>query len=187
MPIPVLRVTALLTVLAGALQEPAEARCRRAGLEAARAAESKLSYREPSAAEIAPSERELGAEGEPESTSTPRSSGVRIAAIAPPAPESAEPRPARGSSGSAPPFALPRFTVNPGETLRGVLTRWADASGWQVVWEASNDYSLSAPASFPSDFREATTRLMESLQSNGAPFGAELYNANRVVRVTRVR
>jgi hypothetical protein len=202
MPSPVLRIrdTALLIVLVGIVQVPAEARCRRAVLEAARAAESPLSLRESLETERGVPERpeqELGAEPEGPPPRAARRPGRVSASPAPdrPArptvvaarevPEEDEGAGARPSAATPPP--PPTYTMAPGETLRSVLTRWADASGWQVVWEASNDYSLSAPASFPSDFREATTRLMESLQSNGAPFGAELYNANRVVRVTRVR
>jgi hypothetical protein len=184
MSISVFRVASLLIVLVGVAQEPANARCRRAILEAARAAEVQ--------------ERELGAEAAPDSPAAPRTGGVRVAALAPPTPErpASASRPgtsthneavAQAPPPSVPPPALPRFTIAPGETLRTVLTRWADASGWQLVWDASHDFSLSAPASFPGDFREAATRLLESLQSNGAPFGAELYSANRVIRVTRVR
>jgi hypothetical protein len=219
----------LLITLALLGAGPVEARCRRAVLEAARAAESPLSLRESLETERDIPERELGADPEgppPRAARRPgrvsaspaperpaqatvvaarevpeedEGAGARPSAATPavaPVPASraaVEPAGGPGHSPESPARALPppppppTYTMAPGETLRTVLTRWADASGWQVVWEASHDYSLSAPARFVGDFREATTRLMESLQSNGAPFGAELYNANRVVRVTRVR
>jgi hypothetical protein len=79
------------------------------------------------------------------------------------------------------------YTVAPGETLRTVLTRWTAASGWQLVWEAPNDYTLSATASFPGSLEQAATRLMEAVHHAGAPFGARMAYGNRVLRVTRVR
>jgi hypothetical protein len=212
----------LLIALALLGAGPAEARCRRAVLEAVRAVEPPLSLRESLETERGVSHRELGAEpeGPPPRAARPTIVAARevpkkdedeaggaqpsmaTSAVTPVpasrATPSGAPAGAPGTAGPGhppepparalpPPPPPPTYTMAPGETLRTVLTRWADASGWQVVWEASHDYSLSAPARFVGDFREATTRLMESLQSNGAPFGAELYNANRVVRVTRVR
>jgi hypothetical protein len=79
------------------------------------------------------------------------------------------------------------YTVAPGETLRTVLTRWTAASGWQLVWEAPNDYTLSATASFPGSLEQAASGLMEAVHSAGAPFGAHMAYGNRVLRVTRVR
>lgn len=82
----------------------------------------------------------------------------------------------------------PPFSVARGESLRAALTRWAGASGWTLVWDASSDYALGADAEFPGgDLKQAVSKLMESLKSNGAPYGAEMWTGNRVVRVTRVR
>lgn len=192
----------VIAAVALALVQPAEARCRRAVLvaEAGPLSGDDRSHRNPS-----PTETELG-EDPTAGTGAPvdrkRRPGIEAetpssapAATGLPATASGSGRefgtgkgrePATGAgSGGAPVPAT--YTVAPGETLRAVLTRWADASGWQLVWEPSQDYSLSAPASFPGDFPAAAGRLMESLQGNGAPFGAELYNGNRVIRVTRVR
>jgi type IV pili sensor histidine kinase/response regulator len=79
------------------------------------------------------------------------------------------------------------FAVSAGETLRTALSRWTVAAGWTLVWDAPNDYSLSAGASFTGEIVPAITQIMESLQANGAPFGAEVFLGNRVVRVIRNR
>jgi hypothetical protein len=84
-----------------------------------------------------------------------------------------------------PPF--PTYTIASGETLRTVLTRWTGESGWDLVWEPTNDFSLGAGATFHGDMKVAIAGLMESLRDSGAPFGAEMWNGNRVVRVVRVR
>jgi hypothetical protein len=88
---------------------------------------------------------------------------------------------------ASPPRPLSTYTIASGETLRTVLTRWTEESGWDLVWEPSSDYSLGAGATFHGDMKMAIAGLMESLRDSGAPFGAEMWNGNRVVRVMRVR
>jgi hypothetical protein len=180
----------VIAAVALALVQPAEARCRRAVLvaEAGPLSGDDRSHRNPP-----PTETELG-EDPTAGTGAPvdrkRRPGIEAETSSPaPAatglPASLEmPGTASGSGGAPVPAT---YTVAPGETLRAVLTRWADASGWRLVWEPTQDYVLSAPASFSGSFREASTQIMESLKHNGAPFGAELYTGNRVLRVTQVR
>ena len=79
------------------------------------------------------------------------------------------------------------YAVSAGETLRSALARWTSGSGWELVWDAPNDYSLSAAAEFHGGLTEAVTQLMESLRANGAPFGADIWQGNQVIRVTRNR
>ena len=79
------------------------------------------------------------------------------------------------------------YRVSAGETLRTALTRWTSGSGWDLVWDAPNDDSLSAAAEVPGGLTEAVTQLMESLRANGAPFGADVWQGNQVIRVTRNR
>lgn len=95
-------------------------------------------------------------------------------------------KPKPGSK-TPPQLPLPTYTISPGETLRSVLTRWTKDDGWGLVWEPSNDFVLAAGATFGGDMKVAITGLMESLRDNGAAYGAELYNGNRIVRVVRVR
>jgi hypothetical protein len=178
---------ALALVTTGA----ADAHCRRAALTAG------LDTLRPTLASAArtaaPFEPELGAE--PAGTGAPVQ--AKSASSAPkPETSSSTPTAARSAtppSDPAPAAPLPPsdvpspYTVAPGETLRAVLTRWTAASGWQLVWEAPNDYTLSATASFPGSLEQAATRLMEAVHSAGAPFGARMAYGNRVLRVTRVR
>ncbi len=81
----------------------------------------------------------------------------------------------------------PTFLVSAGETLHHVLYRWATGAGWSLVWEPANDYTLSAGASFHGDLKESLRSLMESLRAGGAPYGVELWAANRIVRVVVAR
>jgi len=107
-----------------------------------------------------------------------------------PAPAAAPPvSPVPAAPAPTPVLAAPAetYAVSPGETLRTALTRWTATGGWELVWDAPNDYTLGAGAGFGGGLIPAVTRLMESLRANGAPFGAELFEGNRVVRVTRNR
>lgn len=98
----------------------------------------------------------------------------------------ATPAPAPGPT-LAPSPDVAAYKVSAGETLRTALTRWTAGSGWELVWDAPNDYSISAPAEFIGAIPHAVTQLMESLRGNGAPFGADIWEGNRVIRVTRNR
>lgn len=147
---------------------PAEARCRRAVTEAA------AGHAHPTLADAGGPELGEAPEANPAGTA-PAGSGGR---------STDEPKSHRNTAPSVP---VPILTVVAGETLRAVLDRWSTSAGWHLVWDAAADYSMSAPATFAGGFPEAVSQLMESLKSNGAPFGAELYAGNRVVRIMRVR
>lgn len=45
-----------------------------------------------------------------------------------------------------PPAATAIYRVSAGESLKSALGRWSQAAGWELVWDASSDYSLSAAA-----------------------------------------
>jgi hypothetical protein len=186
---------ASLIALALATAGPAEAHCRRAALTAGLDTPRLASASGPAA----PLEPEWGAEpGDttPSAPAQPAASTTKRDAAAPAStPPPTSPAPPKEASSSPPGDALASvpsevpapYTVAPGETLRTVLTRWAAASGWQLVWEAPNDYTLSATASFPGSLEQAATHLMEAVHHAGAPFGARMAYGNRVLRVTRVR
>jgi hypothetical protein len=152
-----------------AVSAPTHARCRRPVASA------------PAQTDPAPDAAFAKRENEPKPAEI---SPFRNADESPPVPRSAPD--AASAKESDPPRSL-AFAVSPGESLRAALARWTESAGWTLVWDASSDYSLSAAAVFPGDMRQAVAALMESLKGNGAPFGAEIWTGNRVVRVTKVR
>ncbi len=185
------------------LPGPAEARCRRpvaaeASLEAvpsapaAHAADTAEATGGAGSADAAASEITVQpapgrpVKKRPSPGASPAPSEI-AAAPAPAAEPPAPPVPTAPAPTPAPAAMAETYAVSPGETLRTALTRWTAAGGWELVWDAPNDYTLSAGAGFGGGLVPAVTQLMESLRANGAPFGAELFEGNRVVRVTRNR
>lgn len=182
---PKTRTLPLLALLAAAASAPAaEARCRRVPPPVA--ADSGMVPVPTRLAAAPPQERELGSDGPTQTTGDDSSGADRE-----PPPAAQRPAtPALSGQGEARPAPAPRpdYAVAPGETLRAVLARWAGAEGWQLVWDAGNDYALDAAARFPGgDLERAVAQLLEALQRNGAPYGASLAAGNRVIRVARVR
>lgn len=196
------RTLPLLALLAAAASAPAaEAQCRRAPPTVADGPGAAPAPTRLAAARTDDG-RELGADAPAPTDGEPARAADREP---PPAPAAKRPAAAASSgqgdapppegheadtdaSPPAPPVPKPDYTVAPGETLRAVLARWAGADGWQLVWDAGNDYALDAAARFPGgDLERAVTQLLEALQRSGAPYGASLASGNRVVRITRVR
>lgn len=68
-------------------------------------------------------------------------------------------------------------------TVRGVLERWSQHAGWQLVWELDVDYPIEAEASITSQFEVAVETLTKSLQGADVPPKAIIYRGNRVLRV----
>lgn len=197
-----LRRLFLLPILTALLlPAPADARCRRpvaaeAGLEAvpsapasdAAATTGGAGSADAAASETAPPPPNAGTvrKKPPSPDADPAPSEATIA-TATAAAHSTPPVPAAPAPTPAPAAPAETYAVFPGETLRTALTRWTATGGWELVWEAPNDYTLGAGAGFGGGLIPAVTQLMESLRANGAPFGAELFEGNHVVRVTRNR
>ena len=68
-------------------------------------------------------------------------------------------------------------------TLRSALSRWADASGWQLSWEVPFDYPINLGAQFQGSFEEAVASVAKSLEQAEMPIQVTFYRANKVVRV----
>ncbi|MCS6476064.1 toxin co-regulated pilus biosynthesis Q family protein [Burkholderia thailandensis] len=68
-------------------------------------------------------------------------------------------------------------------TIRGVLSRWANTAGWQLVWDAPVDFSIDAQATLRGSFEDALQALVASLGRTSAPIQAILYRGNHVLRV----
>lgn len=73
----------------------------------------------------------------------------------------------------------------PDTTLRGVLARWADRSGWTFGpqhWAVDVDIPLSASADFPGDFKSAVRQLLAATELAEKPLQPCFYG-NQVLRV----
>jgi hypothetical protein len=68
-------------------------------------------------------------------------------------------------------------------TLKGLLSRWSDSAGWQLVWELPVDYELHARAQVSGGFEDAVAAIATSLQNSDAPIKAIFYRGNNVLRV----
>ncbi|KVN10735.1 MULTISPECIES: toxin co-regulated pilus biosynthesis Q family protein [unclassified Burkholderia] len=101
------------------------------------------------------------------------------------------PSPAASTAPSAPqPTAdmsvqdMPTWDVRASDgTIRGVLSRWASAAGWQLVWDAPVDFSVDAQATLRGSFEDALQALVASLGRTSTPIQAILYRGNHVLRV----
>lgn len=71
-----------------------------------------------------------------------------------------------------------------GETLRTLLIRWGEQSGWTVVWKMDRDYHLEAGVIFRGTFTEVSAALIRSFaRATPAPIGT-FYSGNRVLVIS---
>lgn len=68
-------------------------------------------------------------------------------------------------------------------TLKAGLERWAQGSGWRLIWELGIDYPIEAPATFDGNFEQAVSAVMRNMAHADVPPKAILYRGNQVVRV----
>lgn len=81
--------------------------------------------------------------------------------------------------------ATGEWALAPGETLQGVLVRWADYAGWAIVWDASRDYPIQASLAFPrgTPFTEAVREVLKAVWRHNPTLKATVYK-NKVVVIT---
>lgn len=89
----------------------------------------------------------------------------------------------------APTPPVVEFLIQEGDqTLRETLTRWAQDAGWVFKpqhWAVPRDISISASASFGSDFIEAVRGLLEATELGDTPAQPCFYE-NKVLRVVPI-
>lgn len=82
------------------------------------------------------------------------------------------------------PAAVPVWDVTPADkTLKAALTRWAEAAGWQLVWELPIDYAVSARTGIKGKFTDAVEAVARSMATADTPMKAIFYDGNRVLRI----
>lgn len=85
---------------------------------------------------------------------------------------------------AAPVPAVPAWEVTPADkTLKAALTRWAEAAGWQLVWELPVDYAVSARTEIKGNFTTAVETVAASMATADMPMKAIFYEGNRVLRI----
>ena len=76
------------------------------------------------------------------------------------------------------------WVASEGATLRGLLTQWADESGWRLIWNMDRDYTLSAGATFRGRFTDVSAALLRSFaRAVPAPKGV-FYKGNKVLVIS---
>ncbi|MFJ1260433.1 toxin co-regulated pilus biosynthesis Q family protein [Cupriavidus sp. CuC1] len=68
------------------------------------------------------------------------------------------------------------------QNVRMLLTRWASAAGWSLVWIAERDVPLVGSAQFPSDFKSAVREVLRATDMSDAAV-QPCFHTNAVVRV----
>ena len=70
-----------------------------------------------------------------------------------------------------------------GETLKSLLTQWAEVSGWTLLWKLDRDYNLEAGVVFRGTFAEVASAIIRTFaRAKPAPIGT-FYRGNRVLVV----
>ncbi|MDR0449019.1 MAG: toxin co-regulated pilus biosynthesis Q family protein [Rickettsiales bacterium] len=76
------------------------------------------------------------------------------------------------------------WVVVSGKTLRQVLEEWAQAAGWELVWNTSREYPVAASAVFEGRFMDVSSALVRNFsRANPVPY-ARFYKGNKVLVVS---
>mgnify|MGYP003291471681 CR=1 FL=1 len=71
-----------------------------------------------------------------------------------------------------------------GETLKSLLTQWAEVSGWTMVWKLDRDYNLEAGVVFRGTFTEVASAIIRTFaRAVPAPIGT-FYKGNKVLVIS---
>lgn len=75
------------------------------------------------------------------------------------------------------------WTVQADTTLQSTLRAWTAREGWDLVWDAQNDYRIRASAHLGSDFIPAVRALADAVNMTSPDLTVTLYLGNRVIHV----
>ncbi len=71
----------------------------------------------------------------------------------------------------------PIFLLNQGDLILTDLQKWAKQSGWAVVWQIPEDWSVPNTTAFNGSFKSAVTQVVRALAANGANIHAVFHPA----------
>jgi hypothetical protein len=93
-----------------------------------------------------------------------------VAAVAPPQPVPSQPAAA--------------WEIIPADkTLNTAMARWAEAAGWQLLWELPVDYAVETRSTVSGTFEQAVEAVAKSMDAAHVPMQAIFYNGNKVLRI----
>lgn len=73
------------------------------------------------------------------------------------------------------------WTVQADTTLQSTFRAWTAREGWDLVWDAQNDYRIRASAHLGSDFIPAVRALADAVNMTSPDLTVTLYLGNRVI------
>lgn len=75
------------------------------------------------------------------------------------------------------------WSLRRGETLRDALSRWSEAAGYTLVWQADVDFAIEADLGYPrgTKFRDAIRQTVQAFWRTPTPLVAHLYSNNVLV------
>lgn len=71
-----------------------------------------------------------------------------------------------------------------GETLKSLLTQWAEVSGWTLIWKLDRDYNLEAGVVFRGTFTEVSSAIIRTFARAVPPPIGTFYKGNRVLVIS---
>lgn len=77
-----------------------------------------------------------------------------------------------------------RWHLTAGHLVRQELTRWAERSGWKVLWHLQRDWAVPADTDFTGDFKAAAAEVIRTLAENGVVIRGQFYDANKTLVVS---
>jgi len=75
------------------------------------------------------------------------------------------------------------WSVKAGSTLQTTLHAWAVREGWELVWDAPQDYRIRASARLGPDFQSAVKALADAVNQTSPDLTVTLYLGNQVIHV----
>jgi len=85
----------------------------------------------------------------------------------------------------APVVAKPQFVLERASTIQASLKKWAERSGWVVVWHSTHDFSVPAYTVIDApDFVTAVTEVVHQLESQNIHVFATFYRGNLTLVVS---
>lgn len=76
------------------------------------------------------------------------------------------------------------WVVMSGKTLREVLGEWAENAGWDLVWNTSREYPISASAVFEGRFMDVSSALVRNFARATPVPHARFYKGNKVLVIS---
>jgi hypothetical protein len=75
------------------------------------------------------------------------------------------------------------WSVRADTTLQSTLRSWTAREGWDLIWDAKNDYRIRASAQLGGDFLSAVRALADAVNMTSPDLTVTLYLGNRVIHV----